>query len=231
MTREESHFKIVEIFQNFRRGTVLDVPAGQGALAVDLNNMGFKVTCGDIDPSHFKAEGIENLYVDLNKALPFKNESFDYVACVAGLHRIWNLNMAISEFNRILKKDGCLVVSIPNYSNIDRRIKFLFRGSLSKSVNLQSFDQHTDDRNAYFRSNLFYAQLKTILMKNKFNVLRLHKDKTKKSSVVFFPLIIFIKLCNFFASKKTTDEFFLSDMSSPAILMGGNNIIIVCQKV
>ncbi len=72
MTREESHFKVIEIFRSLERGTVLDVPAGQEALAVDLQKMGFKVTCGDIDLSHFKAKGIENLYVDLNKVLHFE---------------------------------------------------------------------------------------------------------------------------------------------------------------
>jgi SAM-dependent methyltransferase len=216
MTREESHFKVIEISKNLKRGTILDVPAGQGALAVDLQRMGFAVVCADIDPGHFKVEGIENFYADLNKTLPFEDASFDYICCVAGLHRVWNLRSTIKEFGRVLKKNGYLIISIPNYSNIDRRIKFLFRGSLSKSVNLQSFDQHAKEQSAFFRSNLLYPQLKTILLKNNFNILSLYKDKTKKSSIAFFPMILLIKLYKFFSPKKTAKEHFLDDMSSSA---------------
>jgi SAM-dependent methyltransferase len=230
MTREESHFKVLELFRDFERGTVLDIPSGTGALAMDLKEIGFRVTCGDIDPALFKAEGIENIYADLNDVLPFENELFEYVVCVAGLHRIWNLNKPLSEFRRILKQKGYLVISFPNYSNIERRISFFFRGSLSKSVNLQSFDQHTDHQAAFFRGNLFYPQLKTLLMKNHFNVLRIDRDKTKKSSVVGLPLVALIKLARFLNSKKVKDGYSLNEMSAFNIVGGGNNIIVVCQK-
>lgn len=230
MTREESHFKIVEILKHYEKGVVLDIPSGEGALAKDLKGMGFKVICSDIDPKHFKAEGIENNYADLNQVLPFGNKSFDYVVCAAGLHRIWNLNKPLSEFRRILKDNGYLLVSIPNFSNIERRIKFFFRGSLSKSVNLQNFDQHTDHPAAFFRSNLFYPQLKRLLVRNHFKVLQIHRDKTKKSSIMWLPIIGFIKLTRFFSSKKVNDEYSLDEMSAFNILGGGNSIIIVCQN-
>jgi len=230
MTREESHFKTIEVLKNFERGVVLDIPSGGGALANDLKEMGFKVTCGDIDPTHFKAEGIENIYADLNQVLPFENESFNYVVCVAGLHRIWNLNRPISEFRRILKPNGYLLLSIPNYSNIERRIQFFFRGSISKSVNLQSFNQHTDHPAAFFRGTLFYPQLKTLLTRNHFKMLQIHRDKTKKSSIMWLPMIGFIKLTCFFSSKKVKGGYYLDDMSAFNILGGGNNIILVCQN-
>jgi SAM-dependent methyltransferase len=230
MTRAESHFKVIDIFKMLPKGSILDIPAGQGALAVDLQDIGFKVTCGDIDPKHFQAQGIENVRIDLNARLPFADESFDYIACVAGLHRVWNLNMPISEFRRILKPNGYLIVSIPNYSNISSRIKFMLRGSISRSVNIQSFDQHTDEQSSLFRSNLFYPQLKTLMVKNGFNILDLYRDKAKKSALIYLPLIMLVKLLGIFSSAKTIRESCLSEMSSGSVLSGGNNIIIVCRK-
>ena len=51
IAHEKTHRRVLEIFEGFPgRGTLLDVPAGEGALAWQLHKLGYAVTAGDIDP-------------------------------------------------------------------------------------------------------------------------------------------------------------------------------------
>ena len=51
LDRGETHDWIIEALSKERRGLLLDVPAGTGALALRLSDKGFSVSCCDIDPS------------------------------------------------------------------------------------------------------------------------------------------------------------------------------------
>jgi 2-polyprenyl-3-methyl-5-hydroxy-6-metoxy-1,4-benzoquinol methylase len=67
--------------------------------------------------------------VDLNGPLPYRDDSFDYVACLEGLEHIENYHHALREFSRILKKDGILLISTPNPLNVKSRLRFLRFGT------------------------------------------------------------------------------------------------------
>ncbi len=116
ITRLRNHDKAMAIFEQFPAGYVLDASCGEGALSVRLRDAGFTVRCCDIDLALMKAKGFENKQVDLNAGrIDYPDGSFDYVASVNGLHRLYNIENAISEFERVLKSCGRLVISIPNY--------------------------------------------------------------------------------------------------------------------
>lgn len=85
-------------------------------------------------------------YADINK-MPFKCNSFDTVLCFEVLEHIEEPHMLLSEFKRVIKKDGKLLLSSPF-----------------------AFPVHSDGVD-YFR---FTAKgLKSLIERNGFNVLRI----------------------------------------------------------
>lgn len=227
LTRVESHDTVIEIFARKRRGTVLDIPCGQGALAIRLRALGFDVSCADIDPALFRAEGIEVAEANLNEPLPYPDASFDYIACIAGIHRVHRLHAALKEFNRILAPHGQLVISFPNYSNIGRRLKFLLTGSISKSVDRMAFHhQHVSNPDAHYRHLLLFPQIYFAMEAAGFRITDARGDKFKWKSLALFPVILTIKMLGALASRKTRNKYRLRETASSDILLGGNNLVL-----
>ncbi|NPE27139.1 class I SAM-dependent methyltransferase [Methanococcoides sp. SA1] len=50
---------------------------------------------------------------EISGDLPFENETFDLITCFGVLHHIPNVSHIISEFSRVLKKDGYLLLREP----------------------------------------------------------------------------------------------------------------------
>ena len=54
---EAIHETVVRILQDEKRGTILDVPAGEGAVALRLKDLGFDVICSDLYTVIFNLPG------------------------------------------------------------------------------------------------------------------------------------------------------------------------------
>jgi len=116
--------------KEFKKGTMLDTPSGQGALSKDIEVLGFKLFLGDIQRENILYRNGRCIQFDLNRPLPFKDGTFDHVICVEGIEHIENPHHLIKEFKRLVKRDGCLVITTPNVMAIKSRLKFLLYGSL-----------------------------------------------------------------------------------------------------
>ena len=138
MAREGAHEAVANILRDSSRGRLLDVPAGHGALALQLRELGFEVAACDLYPQIFEVDDIEIKAGDLDAGLPYEDETFAYVVCIEGLEHIENPANAIREFARLLRPDGTLVVSVPNIMNIEERLKWLFAGYTSHFKPLSS---------------------------------------------------------------------------------------------
>jgi SAM-dependent methyltransferase len=115
--------------------TILDCPAGQGAFAERLIKKNLVVRCCDIRPAEFVLDQVECDFCDMNDALPYQSEEFDAVACLNGIHRIWARGRAISEIARVLKRGGHAIITIPNPTNLMRRLSYFATGvSLPNTV-------------------------------------------------------------------------------------------------
>ena len=108
---------VERILSSEPRGKLLDVPAGEGALAIRLHDMGFDVSCCDLYPQIFKVEDLEIRFGNLDRELPYSDNEFDHVVCVEGLEHIENPANAIREFARVVKPHGQLIISVPNIMN------------------------------------------------------------------------------------------------------------------
>jgi ubiquinone/menaquinone biosynthesis C-methylase UbiE len=237
LAHEAIHETVEKILQNAEHGKVLDVPAGEGALALRLKNLGFEVLCCDLYTEFFKLPDTEIKGGNLDARLPYDDEFFDYVVCVEGLEHIENPANAFREFARILKENGTLIVSVPNIMNIEERLKWLFNGYTSHFKPLSNEALADIDREhgamakmALHINPIGYSEVRYWLEKNGFAIEKTYLDKPKKNSWAYFPLVGLIKLAAHFTSEKKRKARWTDELNSKEVLLGGNTLIFKARK-
>lgn len=106
-----------------RNITVLDIGVGYGFLELRLEKSNISIYGIDVSPkSIFRAN---NLYkgtfvIASVKAIPFKNNFFDFVCIPEVLEHLYDSesDIAMREITRVLKTDGKLIVSVPLYDEV-----------------------------------------------------------------------------------------------------------------
>jgi SAM-dependent methyltransferase len=229
--RRETHDSVVEMMSGEPKGTVLDVPAGSGALADRLRKIGYKMCCCDINPSHFVVHDLAIDRGDLNHTLPYTDGFFDYVVCLDGIEHTENPSNAIREFWRILKRGGKLIVSTPNFLNIERRLRFVLTGSHSRIPTHESIREiWGGDLSMAHLSPLGYPLLKFIMEHYGFRILRVETDRNKPRMKWLLPAVWLVRLFGFFSSRERWESYRLSETLSQKIILGGNTLIVMAEK-
>lgn len=238
LAHEAIHETVERILQTEKRGKVLDVPAGEGALAARLKNSGFEVFCCDLYPQIFKLEETEIKSGNLDRTLPYESDFFDCVVCVEGLEHIENPANAMREFARVLKSDGQLIVSVPNIMNVEERLKWLFNGYTShfKPLSQAALTEIRREFGAMEEVALHvnpigYAEVRFLLEKNNFALEKVFRDKPKKNSWAYFPLVALIRLIAKFNSSQKRRERWTDELNSDEVLLGGNTLIFKARKI
>jgi SAM-dependent methyltransferase len=223
----ESHAMLAGLLGREPVGRVLDVPCGRGALAAQLQRMGFAVSCCDIDPGVFEAEGLALTVANLNRdKLRYNDGTFDYIVCSGGLHRLSNLDHAMSEFARCLKPQGKLFISLPNYGSLWRRLGFLLLGSFGRDIDRPTFIQTTSDAEARFRRNLTLTQIDHYLQKNGFKKIDVFKSRTEMLNLLLWPLYLAIRLFGLLCGSKLRAEYNVGRANSRTILLGSYQVYV-----
>ncbi|MEP6900770.1 MAG: methyltransferase domain-containing protein [Actinomycetota bacterium] len=238
LAHEAIHETIENILKDAERGKVLDVPAGEGALALRLKNLGFDVSCCDLYSEIFKLPETEIKRGNLDAQLPYNDQSFDYLVCVEGLEHIENPANAMREFARILKLNGTLIVSVPNIMNIEERLKWLFNGytshfkplSTEALANIQKEFGGMEEI-ALHINPIGYSEVRFLLEKNSFVIEKTYLDKPKKNSWIYFPIVGLIKLAARFNSEKKRKARWTDELNSREVLLGGNTLIFKARKI
>ena len=219
------------------RGALLDVPAGEGALAARLITHGFAVRCCDLYPEIFRLPGVEILGGDLSATLPYADGEFDVVTCVEGLEHIENPQQAIREFARLLRPGGRLVVTVPNILNIEERVKWLLNGYTShfkplSGAALASLRQEFGamEEIALHINPISYAELRYSLERCGFTLRRLYRDKPKAHLWAYWPLVALIRLVRQLTPARKRQERWTEELQSDEILLGGNTLIVEAIK-
>ena len=233
LAHQAIHDSVVRILEQQQRGALLDVPAGEGALAGRLIAAGFAVQCCDLYPEIFCLAGVEIHRGDLNKELPFGDRSFDYITCLEGLEHIENPQQAIREFARLLRPGGQLVVSVPNILNVEERLKWLLYGYTShfkpitrEQVARLRAEYGNREEIAAHVNPIGYSELRYILEKNGFQVASVHRDKPKAHAWLYWPIVALIKLIARLTPRQKKAERWTGELASKEVLLGGNTLIV-----
>lgn len=153
--------------------SILDIGTGNGDLLIKAGKNGFTNLYG-IEVSfemvqsckkYLKSKQVSaNISCqNIDEGTNFKNEQFDTVTCIAVLEHVFNPSGVLEEVRRILKKNGQLIIEVPNITFFSRRFSFLL-GRLPK----------TSDEGNYKDGHLqifTFNSLKNLLAKHGFNVI------------------------------------------------------------
>jgi SAM-dependent methyltransferase len=231
LARDGVHEKIIAFMSDRPRGRILDVPTGQGALAERLHEIGFIVSCCDIEPSQFRANGLTVERGDLNERLPYGDEEFDYVCFLEAIEHTENPYNAVREVSRVLKRGGILAMSTPNYLNIERRLKFLITGFFTKPVSHEKFLGSCRGKTyGMHLSPIGYTLIRFALESAGLEIITMTYDLRKPKIVLLKPLAWFIRAYTKLWPKAKQDEYWFPETTSDTILEGGNTLIIFAKK-
>jgi 2-polyprenyl-3-methyl-5-hydroxy-6-metoxy-1,4-benzoquinol methylase len=225
------HQTILEWFATQKPGKVLDAPAGYGYLGLKLQEMGHDVTCGEINPGIFMVGGLKCIYTDLNQQIDVASNTFDYVCCVDGLEHMTNPFQAVKEFSRVLKPGGIGVFSIPNYSNIEKRFKFLIHGYLTKPTQIDAYLAAKRQLYDFHNSPLTITQLDFIFKINHFEMIDIKQNMKKPKQKWIAPFVYFLQLLNRFNSEKNKKKHMTSLTLDKRVILGGNCLIFIARKI
>jgi len=233
LAHQAIHDTVVSILEKLPRGTLLDVPAGEGALAARLIDAGFDVRCCDLYPEIFRLPGIDIHRGNLDADLPFEDRSFDYITCLEGLEHIENPQQAMREFARVLKPEGHLIVSVPNSLNVEERLKWLLYGYTShfKPISRATAERLRGEYNnrveiAAHVNPIGYSELRYVLEKNGFEIMNMHRDKPKGRAWLYWPFVVLIRLIARLTPDQKQSERWTSELVSDEVLLGGNTLIV-----
>ncbi len=119
----------------------MDIGIGGGYLAILIKKI-YKYTVEGLDRNKWQKKRFDKFGIKLtdhdlsNGELPYENESFmTILLCEVIEHLDFNPYILLEEIHRLLKPSGYLIITTPNITSLDKRIKMLFGRSP-----LQPFD-------------------------------------------------------------------------------------------
>lgn len=142
------------VFEDLSGKKVLEIGVGPGKLLIRMAKKGYSVIGTELKPGmadeakkRAKKAGFEiDILTQPVYKLPFKNEIFDSIVLTFILAEIEDLDRAIAEMKRVLKKNGKVIViagGMPQDKNLVARILF-------KSVEAHTTLRLERDNVAYF---------------------------------------------------------------------------------
>jgi len=112
---------LINFLKTLPKGKFLDVGFYPGDVCFKAKTLGFDVYGVDVVKENIKKarknyKGIHFIYADAEKKLPFKNNFFDVIWAGDLIEHVRDTITLFKEFNRVLKKDGYLILSTPYHS-------------------------------------------------------------------------------------------------------------------
>ncbi len=193
MTTRAIKDAVVSFFQSKAPGTLLDIPCGNMWLGDLLVELGYQYWGCDLyrAPSHIEKPGAVFCMADMNDVLPFRDKSFDYIACIEGIEHVESTHHVVKELARILRPGGKIVLTTPNILNISSRFRFFLRGTYFGFPHL--IDLPRKGEHAHINPvNLSF--LNVILKKNGLKMLRILKTPWKRRYLKYLPLWLIVKV-------------------------------------
>ncbi len=142
-TLGHTKFKALSLVRGHARpgGSVLELSCGAGILADAMKDAGFDVRGTNYSIYPGATPGVPvDAGVDLLKPLPYADASFDCVVLSEVLQNVTDHLTVLREIARVLKQDGCFVLTTPNMMSIKSRLHFMFTGYFKVKWNFIGHD-------------------------------------------------------------------------------------------
>jgi SAM-dependent methyltransferase len=120
---------LMENRERFKGKKVVDFPAGNGVTSMILKEIGAVPFPMDLFPEYFEIQGLHCERANIKEGLPIERKSVDALICQEGIEHFSDQYEALKEFNRVLKINGTLLITTPNYSNIRGKLSYLLSES------------------------------------------------------------------------------------------------------
>ena len=142
----------------------LDIGCGTGEFLNACKNAGYKTK--GIEPSKLAREqAIKNfnLSVSENTNLnQFKNNQFDSISMWHVLEHVPSVNKTIEEFNRILSKNGKVIIAVPNHKSWDAKYYREFWAGWDVPIHLWHFSNLSIEK-LFLKYNFELIEKKSML--------------------------------------------------------------------
>jgi SAM-dependent methyltransferase len=222
-------------------GNYLDIGSGTGEL-IQLVKTNFNVSCYAVDYTDTLMQDKKQKVdvTDLNHcSLPYDDNFFDAVTFTEVIEHLEDHRKILKEINRVLKKDGVLVVTTPNILNMKSRIRFLLVGFYNLFGPLHVKESALHHGGGHINP-ISYFYLSHSLLDADFRGIKLTIDKKQRTSIFLllflYPLIL---LGSFFINRKEASKYktidvhnkkFVYEMNSIKCLTG-RTIVVSSRKI
>ena len=173
--------KIKQFVGNKKKLAILNVGCGTGGTIKMLEQFGVvdNVDVSDEAIAFMKKNGFKRIKKVSGIELPYKDKSYDLVAAFDVLEHIDNDEAALSEWNRVLKEDGVVIVTVPAY-------QWLWS---DHDISLHHFRRYT-----------------TRLLKARAHVAGLRAQRLSYAIVFSLPLVVGFRFINKHLGRKANSE-------------------------
>ena len=114
---EENLETVLEFIEPKKNSSLLDLGCGDGKLTLLFANKARASKIVGVDGLKTTIKGVKTIKSNLNKELPFPDETFDVVISHYSIEHLYNSGEFIFEIHRVLKKGAYVVIATDNLSS------------------------------------------------------------------------------------------------------------------
>ena len=164
------------------KGKLLDIGAGTGDFLSVAKKKGWKVK--GIEPENSAREKALKKGIKLYKdSTHFKSEKFDVITMWHVLEHVPDLKSQIIELELLLKKDGLLIIAVPNYKSYDAQFYKEFWAAYDVPRHLWHFSRNSF-KSVFAGTSFKQSDSKPLIFDSYYVSLLSEKYRTGKSNFV-----------------------------------------------
>ncbi len=179
----------------------VDIPAGRGLTSDILQQQGAEVHPFDLFPEKFEVPGLTCMHADLTEELPLGADSVDFLVCQEGIEHLPDQLHVLSEFSRVLRPGGRLLITTPNLSHVRARLShLLLESDFYRRLPANEIEEvwHAGDGRTY-HGHIFLInaqKLRTLARLAGLQIVKIYPTKVSYTSlllgILLYPVLWFI---------------------------------------
>ena len=161
-----------------KKGNLLDVGAGTGDFLLTAKNNGWN-TIG-FEPNSKAKEMAQKKGINFTeKTADLQDNSFDVITMWHVLEHVLDLEIQIKELKRLVKKDGTIIVAVPNFNSFDAKYYNEFWAAFDAPRHLWHFSKTAIEK-LFRKENVKLVSIKPMKFDSYYVSLLSEKYKTGK---------------------------------------------------